>query len=147
MSFFHHAGKVRTVMILDNFFSWISFLGRLRLHMCGLASFTHTHTHTDYILLSLDGVHWSHVITGNVATATSGERASIPPVPFTESERERQRGKRRNRRSTLIHIISYELTSSVPLNTSKYSFSLTCSQTPSMKNISKAEGNIVEHTF
>ncbi len=44
----------------------------------------------------------------------------------------RDREKRKNRRSTLTHFISYELTCSVPLNTSKYSFSLICSLILSM---------------
>lgn len=60
-----------------------------------------THTHTFNLLFSLDGVHWSHIITGNVAAPTRGERASIPPVPFTknekERERERQEGERKDR--------------------------------------------------
>lgn len=54
----------------------------------------HSNTHTPYLLLSLDGVHWSHIITGNVSAATGGERASIPPVPFTERERELGEGER-----------------------------------------------------
>lgn len=60
----------------------------------------HAHTHICYLLFSLDRVHWSHIITGNVATATSSEGASIPPVPFTERQKEDQGEER----STFIQL-------------------------------------------
>lgn len=117
----------------DDFSSWIPFFWRLIMHMCcqsaaprplisnyfraspgpvhheSLRSIRihihiHTQKHTQYLLLSLDGVHWSHVITGNVAAATSSEGTSIPPIPFTEREKER---KEKNRGNTLQHFISY----------------------------------------
>lgn len=65
---------------------------------------THTHTHTPYLLLGLDGVHWSHIITGNVSTATGGERASVPPIPFTEREREGGRELGEGGEETLFYI-------------------------------------------
>lgn len=94
--------------LISSYFRAHSRWKSLVLDQCAVGlwgAFTHTHTHTDYLLLSLDGVHWSHVITGNVATATGGERTSIPPVPFTEREREREK----KQKSTLIHFISYDL--------------------------------------
>lgn len=47
---------------------------------------THS-TKTQHSLFSLDGVHRSHIVTGNVAAAPSGQRAGVPPVPFTETQR------------------------------------------------------------
>ena len=38
-------------------------------------------------LLSLDWVHWSDVIAGNVTSSTCSERTSLPPVALTEERR------------------------------------------------------------
>lgn len=57
-----------------------------------------------YSLLSLDGVHWSHVITGDVTISTGCEGTSIPPVPFTEGERE---GERRGESDGFMYRVYY----------------------------------------
>lgn len=40
-----------------------------------------------YSLLSLDGVHRSYVIAGNVTSSTCSERTSLPPVSLAEQRR------------------------------------------------------------
>lgn len=54
---------------------------------------SHTQKQKFYSLLSLDGVHRSNIIAGNVTSSTSGERARLPPVALAGSRRtERDQG-------------------------------------------------------